>query len=388
MRLLIVSALEHYRQDGTVMAGWAPVVREFEYLSELFDEIRHVAPLHPGAAPKHARRYPPQIELVAIKPAGGPRLRDKFGLLIEAANYTRVLVHELARADAVFIRCPSNVGLVAVFLLTLLQRPRMRWIKYAGDWTAAGKNPLSYRLQRLCLRYAPHRAEVTVNSSERTGAHIHNFLNPSYSQDEWRKAAELTQHKSISRPNRLLFVGRLDKAKGVIRAAQCFLELRRRDCEVRLDIVGEGPEGPALDALIQDARVAHAVRRHGWLGSAELNRLYRQAHFMVLPTSSEGWPKVVSEAMAFRVVPVIGAVSCIPEFFGMTGSGVCAPFDQPICFADAIDELVRNEAKWRAIADNAQMAAERFTYERHLENVSRMLNLPSNLTARQRAEAA
>jgi len=162
----------------------------------------------------------------------------------------------------------------------------------------------------------------------------------------------------------------------------------RRDYDVRLDVVGEGPEGPALDALIQDAGVEHAVRRHGWLSSAEFNRLYRQAHFMVLPTSSEGWPKVVSEAMAFRVVPVIGAVSCIPEFFGKTASGVCAPFDQPICFADAIDELVGNEAKGRVIADNAQAVAERFTYERHLENVRRMLNLASNRTERQRAEAA
>ncbi len=105
--------------------------------------------------------------------------------------------------------------------------------------------------------------------------------------------------------------------------------------------------------------------------------LDRPAHFLVLPTSSEGWPKVVSEAMAFRVVPIVGAVSCIPEFFQQTGGGVCLPPGQPALFADAIDELIRDPSQWQVIADNARIASERFTYEAHLENVRRLLALPS-----------
>ncbi len=377
MRLLIISALEHYRQNGTVMAGWAPIVREFEYLSELFGEVRHLAPLHAGKAPQHARHYPPEIELVAIKPAGGPRFRDKLRLLLVAVGYTRVLIRELAQADAVFVRCPSNVGFLAVLLLTFLKRPRLRWIKYAGDWTPSSRDRLSYRLQRACLLHLPHRALVTVNSTQRTGRHIHNILNPSYSRAEWQRAAELTRRKSLSHPVRLLFVGRLDEAKGATRAAQCFLELREREHYAQLDIVGNGPEGPALDALIRNAGAEHKVRRHGWLNTADLNELYRRAHFLVLPTSSEGWPKVVSEAMAFRVVPIVGAGSCIPEFFQQTGGGVCLPPGQPALFADAIDELIRDPSQWQVIADNARIASERFTYEAHLENVRRLLALPS-----------
>ena len=49
--------------------------------------------------------------------------------------------------------------------------------------------------------------------------------------------------------------------------------------------------------------------------------LYARSHFMLLPSScSEGWPKVLSEAMAYGVVPVASNVSCIPQILGATGS--------------------------------------------------------------------
>ena len=56
MRLLIVSHTPHYHAAGRLV-GWGPTVRELDYLSELFDEVVHVAPVYGEAAPGSALPY-------------------------------------------------------------------------------------------------------------------------------------------------------------------------------------------------------------------------------------------------------------------------------------------------------------------------------------------
>ena len=75
MKLLIVSHTPHYRHHATIK-GWGPTVREIDYLAEIFDEIVHIAPLHPGPVPPNALAYASKrIRLRPVKPAGGNSLQ-------------------------------------------------------------------------------------------------------------------------------------------------------------------------------------------------------------------------------------------------------------------------------------------------------------------------
>ena len=47
-RLLIISHPAH-RTSDQVVAAWGPTVREIDHIASLFDEVVHVAPLHPGS---------------------------------------------------------------------------------------------------------------------------------------------------------------------------------------------------------------------------------------------------------------------------------------------------------------------------------------------------
>ncbi len=43
---------------------------------------------------------------------------------------------------------------------------------------------------------------------------------------------------------------------------------------------------------------------------------------------SEGWPKILSEAMMFGVVPLASDISSIPQIFSSTGTGIAiSPID-------------------------------------------------------------
>lgn len=56
------------------------------------------------------------------------------------------------------------------------------------------------------------------------------------------------------------------------------------------------------------------IQWHGILiDRDEIELIYKQAHVLVLTSSSEGFPKVIAESMAFGCVPIVTSVGAIPE---------------------------------------------------------------------------
>ncbi len=376
MRLLIVSAWPHYRSfDGVV--GLNPLTREIDYLADLFGHVRHVAPLHEGPPPAHTSRYQSdRVSVVPLKPSGAPGLLGKIDVLRRSPSYIRTIQSELAAADVVHVRCPSNVSFEALLLLRAARRKARCWVKYGANWRPSGSEPLSYRLQRMCLWNGWPRGVVTINGNwPGQPAHIHSFLNPSFSQQEAHVAASSTGHKHLDRPVRLVFAGRLSSGKGPVRALHVLAQLVRDGIDARLDFAGEGPLHETLRRLTGELGLDGKVGLPGWLPQAQLRSLYQQAHFAVLPSASEGWPKVLSEAVAFGAVPIAGAVSCIPQVLDQIGTGVAVPFHDVDAFAAAITRFVRDPARWDAHRRNGYGSAHLFTYEAYIDRVRRILAL-------------
>jgi glycosyltransferase involved in cell wall biosynthesis len=81
-------------------------------------------------------------------------------------------------------------------------------------------------------------------------------------------------------PERLLFVGRLVRRKGVDVLLRALALLP----DARLEVCGEGEERPALERLAAELGVAERVRFHGGLGRAEARDRLLDAHLLVLPS--------------------------------------------------------------------------------------------------------
>jgi glycosyltransferase involved in cell wall biosynthesis len=106
---------------------------------------------------------------------------------------------------------------------------------------------------------------------------------------------------------RMLFVGRLHSQKNVgmlLESAAALAVLPGP--RVVLEIVGDGPERPALEKLAAQVGAAEALRWHGWLGKPDVLACYRRTHVFVNPSLYEGMPNTVLEAMACGV-PVVAS---------------------------------------------------------------------------------
>ena len=375
MRLLVISHTPHFpRKDELV--GWEATVRELDYLAGIFSEIVHIAPVHDGPAPPSAAAYAASnVRIVPVPPAGGDSLRQKLGIIARYPQYARSIGVEFASADIVHIRCPSNIGMLGLALLLLRGAPSRRWIKYAGDWGGNEGEPWTYALQRWWLRKGLAKGAVTVNGSwPGQPEHVHSFLNPCLTDEEL--AAGRTTHKCLTRPVRLLFVGQLIESKGADRALLTLERVRRAGIDATLTIVGDGPQRSALDRQAADLDLNDHVYGEGWLSRASLGRYYREAHFLVLPSQSEGWPKVLSEAMAYGVVPLAGRVGSIGELLGRARVGKALDFEDITAFADSVSEDLHNPQQWRMESDRAKEFASRFTYARYLERIGSLVGLP------------
>jgi glycosyltransferase involved in cell wall biosynthesis len=102
---------------------------------------------------------------------------------------------------------------------------------------------------------------------------------------------------------RLLYVGRMIRTKGLRDAIRAMSLLR--DLDVLLDVVGDGGDRPACEALASELGVTSRVIFHGRLARHEVDHFYRTADVFVFPSYREPGGNVVFEAMGFGLPLVV-----------------------------------------------------------------------------------
>jgi glycosyltransferase involved in cell wall biosynthesis len=369
MRLLIISHTPHYL-EGNQFSGLGHTVREIDALATCFEKIVHIAPLHLGEPPCFYRPYSTDnIRVRPILPSGGTGFLDKLFILRCFPQYIKAIKEEAQMADVVHVRCPANISFAALLWLCLSKSPRFRWVKYAGSWNPTRKEPTSYTIQRWILRNNLHQGIVTVYS----------FYNPSLTSEERLAAVEI-QSKEMLLPVRLLFVGRLEAAKGVREIIQIAKGLERHGIPFELDLIGDGPERTALTSQIHELNLAPKIHFQGWQPRKDLDEFYKKAHFILLPSNSEGWPKVLSEAMAHGVVPLASQVGSIPQVLEITGAGFPIPATDISRYTASIIDLVEYPEKWKAFSSAGIRSAELFTYKHYLQSLEEVFTARWDLT--------
>jgi glycosyltransferase involved in cell wall biosynthesis len=94
---------------------------------------------------------------------------------------------------------------------------------------------------------------------------------------------------------RILFVGQLIQRKGLDQLLQAFGRLQDRDA--RLQLVGDGPEKPALMRRAVALGVSARVEWLPPMTNSQTRSLMANADILVLPSRHDGWGAVVNESL-------------------------------------------------------------------------------------------
>jgi glycosyltransferase involved in cell wall biosynthesis len=326
-------------------------------------EVEAVAPAAPGLAARErlagvaVRRYryaPRRAETLAYhgtmharaaSPAGAAALA---GLL---AAGTLALRRAAAGADLVNAHWWFPGGLQA---LAARRRPLVTTV-HGTDVRLAREHPAA---RAACARVL--RASAVVTAVSRWLAEAVEGFAPDCAGRV--RVAPMPVDETVFAPgdeprDELLFVGRLDRQKGLEVALRALARLRGEAAELPLRVVGSGPEEARLRRLADELGVAGRLVWEARLPQAELAARYRRAAALLVPGRDEGLGLVAVEGQLAGAPVVAAASGGLLDVVGDGRSGRTFAPGSPVALARVVEEVVADPGAAARLAEGARRSA-------------------------------
>ena len=360
-RLLIVSHVAHYRYNDRLYA-YGPYAREIEVWSELFSEVIIAAPCRNEAPPGSCLPFTrSNISIQPQKETGGETRGAKIKQIFALPGLVWTLSKAMRRADAIHVRCPGNLGLLGIILAPFFSRCLVA--KYAGQWSSYPGEPWSVRLQKAILRSKWWRGPVTVYGHwPNQPSNVIPFFTSILSAEQVIRARAAVSIKRVGNPLRVLYVGRLSAAKNVDVLLSAVAELRKQNLDLELLIVGDGLERPALEAQVRQLGISDRVEFSGGVDFDRVHDFYEQSDVLVLASETEGWPKAITEAMAFGLICIGSDRGLVPWILGDGRGIVLRPRDRA-ALRTVLQQVAKSPENYDLLRSEAAAWAQKYSLE-------------------------
>lgn len=213
------------------------------------------------------------------------------------------------------------------------------------------------------LRWAARRSARVTAISSYTAAELKELVDVPVDVIPYGAAlpspAARAAARSLDAPSTVLFVGRLVERKGVAHLIEALARLRQPS-STRLVVVGDGPERPRLEALARSRGLGDRVLFRGKVSDAELQRVYRDADVLVLPSvvdargDTEGLGVVLLEAMNYGVPVIASRIGGIVDIVADGESGVLVPPGDAGALAAALERVLGDAGLARALGERGR----------------------------------
>lgn len=180
------------------------------------------------------------------------------------------------------------------------------------------------------------------------------------------RALPALPEKPFTPPVRLIAVSRLAPNKRIDHAIRAYARLRARGVDARLTVVGGGVDEAKLHALAADVAGRWPVEFTGPLPEAEKDARLRQAHLLLHTSLREGWGLNVIEANALGTPAVVYPVPGLTESTLHDQTGVVCAAETPESLAGAIEDLLRDPARYQRYRVAAWERAKTFHWSQVL----------------------
>jgi glycosyltransferase involved in cell wall biosynthesis len=327
--------------------------------------------------PVHRFRYfPRRWERLTHEEAAPDRMRRAFLYRVMAVCFVvagMVAAWRLCRRqryDVIHVHWPFPLALFGwaaqrarpAALVTTFYGVELRWVKTAMP------------VLKGFLKWAARRSDRVVAISSYTADELRELVHVPievipYTTSLPAPPAPRAERRSAAGPFTVLFVGRLVERKGVSHLVEA-VSLLRSGVDVRLVIVGDGPERARIEARVREQRLDGRVVVRGRVSEAELQAAYAAADAFVLPAvmdrrgDTEGLGVVLLEAMNHRVPVIASAIGGITDIVEDGVSGLLVPPGDATALAAALERLARAPDLSVSLGDAGyRRLHERFSWE-------------------------
>jgi|GEM_PF-1417147 len=163
---------------------------------------------------------------------------------------------------------------------------------------------------------------------------------------------------------RLLYLGRLNKEKGVFEFIEACRLLKLNGFTFTLTVAGSGPEFENLKEYAINLGMEDRIEFLGEVKGYHKQQVLERAHMMVLPSYSEGLPYGILEGIANGLVIVSTRVGAIPEILDEENEVVFVKLRDPRSLFETIANLISHPEKMALMASCSYEKSKQFSFEK------------------------
>ncbi len=357
---------------GYVTDGGFPL--QIEAISELFATTELVVPCasvvaSDGTSPLRGHN----LHVNPLSAPMGVGIWRKVDMLRWVAVNGPTIWRAVRKADAVHAPIPGDVGTIGM-MFALIMRKRL-FVRHCGNWLAP-------RTTAECLwKWSMERFAGGRNVMFATGG----SAEPPSSRNanvRWIFSTSLHSEQMLNKTPRnsprdgrlrLIIACRQEQRKGTDVVIDALPSIAEAYPAVTLDVVGGGSLLESLKARADRLGIGDRVVFHGKVEQADVIRLLETAHLFCYPTSaSEGFPKVVLEALAAGLPVITTRVSVLPRLIE-SGCGELLNEGKPAELAEAVNGISGDRDLYARMSKNAIATAGQYSLEEWRDFIGRVL---------------
>jgi hypothetical protein len=357
--------------SGYMTDGGFPL--QMAALSELFDETRILVPCESEAGAAGL------TELIgnnmSVRPLSVPRgagFKRKIRMIGWVVSNSRSIWREIRRADAVHAPIPGDVGTIGM-VFALLQRKPL-FVRHCGNWLV--QTTVAERFWKWAMeRFAGGRNVMlatggAVEPPSKQNSNIRWIFSSSLRSAQ---LGTVVPRKLGDGSLRLIIACRQEENKGTGIVIASLPLILKSFPDTTLDVVGDGSLLEKLKLQAASLGVGDRVTFHGKIEQVKVLDLLKRADVFCYPTSaSEGFPKVVLEALACGLPVITTRVSVLPQLIGQD-AGILLSEATRESLAAAVVKICSDKAGYVRMSANAIEVASQYTLEKWRDDIGAVL---------------
>jgi len=360
----------HGSDAGYATDGGFP--KQMHALAGLFDELIVACPItgtDVGAA--GTRLDVGNVRTVPLPPINGSGLRRRLYLPFWILRAMPHMLRLTLGADVVHCPIPGDIGTIGLLLAWVLRKHL--FVRHCGNWDREMTIAERFWKWFMC-RYGGGKNVMLATGlrDDRAiaGGKIRWIFSSSLWEHELRQVAR-GRNCPLGKALRIGIACRQVRAKGTSIVIEAAKKLLAQWPELVVEVIGDGPDLGFFRQLSEDLGMSDHVRFCGLVPHEEVLKRLAELDIFCLPSSSEGFPKAVLEAMACGVPCVTSRVSALAKLADY-GGAVALDEISPVQVALAIRDCVQ-PGTYEKMSVRAIECAMHFTLEKWREEIARIL---------------
>lgn len=379
MKLLVFSHKVVWKSEKSP-TGWATdggYVFHMQSLASAYEQTVLLVPVSKHGKSKGEVWFrDSSIKIVPLLKPFGSGITRKLLFPIWFLMHLPRFVYYLLKSDVVHAPIPGDIGTIGMILAPLFRKKI--FIRYCGNWQQLKTFPEKFWAW-YGERFAANKiAYLCTGGDIKPPSEKNPSLGWIFSSSMLDREIENIQPKDFdsNKEFNIVMGGRLTQEKGFGILIEAVAMIRNKIPNLKVLLFGDGPAGPLFDEQVKNFGLGGTVEFLGKLNTEQVHGVLASADVFCYPTQSEGFPKVIIEALSHGLPIVSTPVSVIPFLINSAERPAGFVVDQKDRegLAEKILFYFHNPAIHRAHSKNAKQIASEYSLENWVDAINEKLN--------------